>query len=103
MLTLFLIAHLPIELIMIYVVIYGTLPRSIAGLGAASARDLVEVPADVPIVNSFRETINHICTLVGGIATGYLLQYAGYYITIYVLCGLMAVGAVLWYFAKKVP
>lgn len=101
--TLLLLAFLPIDAIFIYVIVYGTLPRSIAGLGSAAAHDLAELPADVPIVNSLKETINHVGTVVGGIATGYLLQYFGYYVTIYVLCGLMAVGGILWIFAKKVP
>lgn len=101
--TLLLLAHLPIDLIIIYVIVYGTLPRSVAGLAAASVHDLAEVPADVPIVNSLRETVSHIGTVIGGIATAYLLQAAGYYVTIYILCGLMAIGGVLWIFAKKIP
>lgn len=102
-LVLLLLAHLPIDAIFLYVLCYGTLPRSVAGLTTASAHDLAEVPADVPIVNSFKETVTHVGNALGGIATGYLLQYAGYYVTIYVLAGLMAVGGVLWMFAKKVP
>lgn len=102
-LVLLLLAHLPIDTIIIYVVAYGTLPRSIAGLASASAYDLAEAPADVPIVNSFKETVTHIGTTLGGIITGYLLQYTGYYVTIYIMCALMAFGGVLWILAKDIP
>lgn len=102
-LALLLLVHLPIGAIMIYVVVFGTLPRSVAGMSSACAPDIAEVPADVPIVNSFRNTVGQLGGVIGGIAIGYILQYFGYEVAIYVLCVGMALGGICWIFAKKIP
>lgn len=98
-----LLATLPANLIWIYVCVWGTLPRSGAGMTSASAADIAEIPADVPIVTSIKNTITQIGSIVGGILMGYLIRYCGYDFTIYCLAGGMIVGAVCWYFAKRVP
>ena len=98
-----LLAILPANLIWIYVIVWGTLPRSGAGMTSASAADIAEIPADVPIVTSIKNTITQAGSIVGGILMGYLIQYCGYDFTIYCLAGGMVIGAVCWYFAKRVP
>lgn len=98
-----LLAILPANLIWIYVIVWGTLPRSGAGMTSASAADIAEIPADVPIVTSIKSTITQAGSIVGGILMGYLIQYCGYDFTIYCLAGGMIIGAVCWYFAKRVP
>ena len=70
---------------------------------SASAADIAEIPADVPIVTSIKNTITQAGSIVGGILMGYLIQYCGYDFTIYCLAGGMIIGAVCWYFAKRVP
>jgi MFS transporter, DHA1 family, inner membrane transport protein len=102
-LALLLLVHLPISAILIYVVVFGTLPRSVAGMSSACAPDIAEMPADVPIVNSFRNTVSQLGGVIGGIFTGYILQYFGYEITIYMLCVAMGLGGICWIFAKKIP
>ena len=94
---------LPINLIWVYVVLYGTFPRSIVGLTNASSVHIVEVPTDIPIANSIRNMITQIGNVLITIAMGFLIQYVGYGITIYILAGLNLIGVVLWYFAKKIP
>ena len=103
MCALILLALLPANLMWIDVIIYGTLPRSIAGLTNASAADLAEVPADVPIVNSTRNTIVNILGVVFAIGLGYGVQFLGYQITIFIMSGFMLIGAILWILAKKIP
>ena len=98
-----LLALLPANLIWIYVVVWGTLPRCGAGMTSASAADIAEIPADVPIVTSIKNTITQVGSIVGGILMGYLIQYCGYDFTIYCLAGGMIIGAVCWYFGKRVP
>lgn len=98
-----LLAILPANLIWIYVIVWGTLPRSGAGMTSASAADIAEIPADVPIVTSIKNTITQAGSIVGGILMGYLIQFCGYDFTIYCLAGGMIIGAVCWYFAKRVP
>ncbi len=101
--ALVLLVKLPIEAIMIYVLVFGTLPRSVAGMSSACAPDLVELPADVPVFNSFKNTVSQLLGVFGGILTGYLLQFIGYDYTIYFLCVMMGIGGLLWVFAKEIP
>ena len=102
-LALLLLLYLPLNAIIIYVIVFGTLPRSVAGMSSASAPDIAEVPSDVPIVNSFRNTVGQLGGVIGGVGLGYLLQYFGYGVAIYALCIGMAIGGVCWIFAKKIP
>lgn len=101
--ALVLLARLPVGMIMIYVIVYGTLPRSIAGLTTAAATDIAEVPSDVSIVNSLRNEVTQVGTVVFTIVLGYIIQYLGYYTAIYLLTALMAIGGIFWIFAKKIP
>ncbi len=101
--ALVLLVNLPISAIMIYVFVFGTLPRSVAGMSSACAPDIAEMPADVPIVNSFRNTVSQLGGVIGGIFTGYVLQYFGYEVTIYMLCVALGLGGICWIFAKKIP
>ena len=98
-----LLALLPANLIWIYIVYWGTLPRSIAPMGQASATDIAELPADIPVVNSVKNVINHVGTIILGIALGYAIQYLGYDITIFLMAGGMAIGGVFWILAKNIP
>ena len=101
--ALVLLALIPASLIWIYIIYWGTLPRSIAPMGQASATDVAELPADIPIVNSVKNVINHVGTIILGILIGYLIQYLGYTFTIFFMAGGMVVGGILWIFAKRIP
>ncbi len=98
-----LLAVLPGNLIFIYVILWGTLPRSIAGMTSASASDIAEEPMDIPIVNSVKNTITSVGSIFTGILMGYLIQYCGYQFTIFLLAAAMIAGAVCWIFATKIP
>lgn len=102
-LALLLLLYLPASAILIYVFVFGTLPRSVAGMSSACAPDIAEVPADVPIVNSFRNTVGQLGGVIGGVGLGYLIQFFGYTVAIYALCIGMVIGGVCWIFAKKIP
>ena len=101
--ALLLLVHVPINMIWIYIVFFGTMPRSVAGMSQACSPDIAEMPMDIPVVNSFRNTVSQLGNIVGGIITGFLLEGIGYTNTIYVLCVLMALGGICWIFAKKIP
>ena len=92
----------PANMIWLYVVLWGTLPRSISGMTSATATDIAELPSDVPIINSVRSTIAQVGSIVIGILMGYGIQYLGYQAMVFILAGGMLVGAVLWFFAKQV-
>ena len=64
---------------------------------------MAELPADIPIVNSVKNVINHVGTIVLGILIGYSIQYLGYTVTIFFMAGGMVIGGILWIFAKRIP
>ena len=101
--ALVLLALIPANLIWIYIIYWGTLPRSIAPMGQASATDVAELPADIPIVNSVKNVINHVGTILLGILIGYSIQYLGYTVTIFFMAGGMVIGGICWIFAKRIP
>ena len=92
----------PANLIWIYVVLWGTLPRSIVGMTNATAAEIAELPADVPIVNSVRNTIAQIGITIIGILMGYGIQYLGYQAMTFILAGGMVVGGFMWFLAKQI-
>ena len=99
---LYLMMKLPIEYIMIYVVLIGIFPRPVSPATNASMPDVVENKSDVPIGNSLKEVITKACMILGTIAIGYMIQYAGYDATIYAMMAVMAVGGFCWVFSTKV-
>ncbi|MCQ2512878.1 MAG: MFS transporter [Lachnospiraceae bacterium] len=101
--ALILLAIVPANFIWIYILMWGTLPRSIAGMSGSSAADIAELPADVPIVNSVKGTISGVGTIIFGILLGYSIQYLGYDFTIILMAIGMAIGGFLWILAKKIP
>ena len=101
--SMILLAVLPANLIFVYVIVYGTLPRSIAGLTGACSADIAEVPSDIPIVNSLRGTVTQIGSVVMTLIMGFLIQYLGYNITMFILAAESLLGAVCWFFAKRIP
>ena len=100
--ALILLPLLPVNLIYIYVIIYGTFPRAIVGLTNVATGELTEVPSDVPIAQSLKNTIMQVGTVLGGIGMGYLIQYTSYSFTSYVLAGGCFLGAICWILAKKI-
>jgi predicted MFS family arabinose efflux permease len=94
---------LPGGALVVFSVLYGILPRSIVPMANASAPDLVENPADVPVANSVREIISRLVSILLGIAVGFIIESAGFVTLFIVLSVLMAVAGILWFVSKKVP
>ncbi len=97
------LAFIPANLIYIYVVIYSSIPRSIGPLTNASAADIAELPLDIPIVNSIKQTIVQLGSVINIIIVGYLVQFLGYPATLMIMAGELVVGGILWISAKKIP
>lgn len=98
-----LLVILPAGMMFIWVLVWGTLPRSIAGMTSASAADIVEVPTDIPIATSVKNTISQIGSILFGILYGFTIQWFGYEVTIFIIVAEMILGGICWIFAKKVP
>ncbi len=101
--ALLLLLFVPAGMVWLYVIVFGTLPRSVAGMSSACAPDIAEVPSDIPVVNGFRNAVGNIGSVIGTILMGFILQTAGNTAAIIVLCVFMAIGGFCWVFAKKIP
>lgn len=98
-----LLAVLPSGFMFIWVILWGTLPRSIAGMTSASAADIAETPSDIPIANSVKNTISQIGTILIGILYGFTIQWFGYEVTAIIIAVELVLGGICWIFAKKIP
>ncbi|MCQ2530446.1 MAG: MFS transporter [Lachnospiraceae bacterium] len=96
-----LLRYLPNGLMWIYVIVFG-ISRSVTGLTNGAAADLAEVPSDVPIVSSVRNTIMQLGSVVMGIVLGFVIQYAGYTCAVFIIIAELIVSIVLWLFVKRV-
>lgn len=92
---------LPNNMMWVYVIVFGV-SRSVTGLTNGAATDLVEVPSDVPIVASIRNTIMQIGSVVMGLILGVVIQYAGYTVAVFIVVGELLAAAILWLFVKRV-
>ena len=87
---------------MIFIILYGTLPRAFTTLTYSCYPDLFEDNAQIPIAHS---TVMFVGNLIGAALTaifGFIIQYAGYNVLWYVCILLGIAAAVCWFLAKKI-
>lgn len=97
-----LLGLLPIELMFIYIISFGVLPKSYTGLTFASVPETLENEADASVGSSFLMTVNTVANIVGSVIIGFLIQYMGYPLTIAVMAGLCFLAGTLWIFARRI-
>ena len=85
----------------IYVIVFG-ISRSVTGLTNGAAADLAEVPSDVPIVSSVRNTIMQLGSVVMGVVLGFVIQFAGYTWAVFIIIAELIISIILWLFVKRV-
>lgn len=98
-----LLMTLPASAMIIYILVYGTIPRAVNPMTQAAVPNLVESKIDVPIAKSLMDWVGQIFSLFSAVVVGYLIQLGGWHVTMTVLAILMAIGALLWAVAKKIP
>ena len=94
--------YLPAGLLMIFIILYGTLPRAFTTLTYSCYGDLFEDNDQIPIAHS---TVMFVGNLIGAALTalfGYIIQFSGYNTLWYVCIALGIAAAVCWVFAKKI-
>ena len=97
-----LLGVLPLNMMVIFIILFGITPRPIMSLTMSSIGDLYDDKGCIPVASSFQQTCNSLATTFGGILIGYLIQLAGYNATIIAVMVMMGVGGVLWIFARRV-
>jgi predicted MFS family arabinose efflux permease len=102
-LSMLLVRFLPLNLVMVFILVYGTLPRPVNPLVQAAMPHLVDNPMNIPIANSLRDTVTGLAMIVSSVVIGFLIQLGGYHLTMIVLAGLLILGAILFANAKDVP
>lgn len=94
---------LPVNLMIIYILVYGTIPRAVNPMSQAAIPSVVDDKLDVPIAKSLMETVGKIFNLFSAIVVGFLIQLGGWPLSMTVLAICMAVGAILWILARRIP
>lgn len=93
---------LPVELIMVFIVLYGTLPRAFTTMTFSCYPEIFEDRALIPVAHSMVHFVGNILTAVGTIVYGYMIQNLGYDAVWYAVMAFGAVAAILWIFVRKV-
>ncbi|MGI6326616.1 MAG: CynX/NimT family MFS transporter [Saccharofermentanales bacterium] len=98
----FLLMKLPLDSLIIFFIVYGTLPRTYTTTTYSSYPDIFDDPTVIPVAHS---TVQFVGNVIGAIATivfGFIIQYAGYDMLWYTCMALGAIGGICWIFAKKI-
>ncbi len=96
MLIYFLFVHLPLGFVIPFMILFGLIPRMISVLTYSSIKTVISNADDVPLANSVFTTAAQLAGIVGNIILGFLIQYMGYNITVYVLMGILFACALMW-------
>ena len=94
--------YLPMGLIMIFIVLYGTLPRAFTPLTYSCYPDLFEDGQLVPIAHSVVHFTGNVVGATLTVVFGFIIEHLGYDALWYFCIILGVAAAVCWYFAKKV-
>ena len=94
--------HLPMHLLIIPIILYGTLPRAFTTLTFSCYPEIFEDRSLIPVAHSMVHFVANIFTTVGMIVYGYIIQYAGYDAVWYLVIVLGVIAGILWIFVRKV-
>lgn len=97
-----LLAWLPGNLIMVYIVLAAVVPASVTVTSYSCYPDIFGDPSYTPVAHGVVQTTARLAMLIGSTLVGYLIKFLGYTGTIYVIAPLALVAAVCWYLAKDI-
>ena len=98
----FCLMKLPMNLLIIAIILYGTLPRAFTTLTFSCYPEIFEDRSLIPVAHSMVHFVANIFTAVGTIVYGYVIQYLGYDAVWYLVMVYGVIAAVLWIFVRKV-
>ncbi|MFP3153872.1 MFS transporter [Lachnospiraceae bacterium ZAX-1] len=99
----FLLLKMPLSMIVLFMILFGLIPRTLSVLSFSSIANITDYPIDIPVANSILQMMSQITNIIGNIIIGFLIQNAGYEHTIFVAMGILAAGGFVWIIQKKVP
>ena len=94
--------YLPAGLIMIFIILYGSLPRAFTTLTYSCYSDLFSDNEQTPIAHSVVHFTGNVIGSILTVVFGYIIQFSGYTLLWYFCIVLGILAAVCWYFAKKI-
>lgn len=97
-----LLAWLPGNLIMVYIVLSAVVPASVTVSSYSCYPDIFGDASYTPVAHGVVQTTARLAMLIGSTLVGYLIEFLGYTGTIYVVAPLALVAAICWFFAKEV-
>ena len=98
----FCLMKLPVSLLLIFIILYGTVPRAFTTLTFSCYPEIFDDQSLIPVAHSMVHFIANIFTAVGTIIYGYVIQYAGYDAMWYMVLVYAAIAGILWIFVRKV-
>ena len=98
----FLLMKVPPGFVIIIMIFYGLIPKMMHVLSSSALPVVVENPRNIPVAMSIQGVLSAIVNLLGGILVGFLIQEAGYTVTIYVMMIFLFLGALFWFLNKKI-
>lgn len=97
-----LLAILPGNLIMIFIVLNAIAPASVTVSSYSCYPDIFGDASYTPVAHGVVQTTARLSMLLGSTLVGYLIQFLGYTGTIYVIAPLSLAAAICWFFAKEI-
>lgn len=97
----YLLMKLPLDLVVIFMIFSGLIPRMASTVTFSAVGELLPAE-DVPLGNSLLQMMIQVGNIVGNLFVGFLIQSAGYQVSIYVMMAIMAIGGLCWTFNRKV-
>lgn len=97
-----LLAILPGNMIMVYIVLSAVVPSPITVSTYSCYPDIFGDASYTPVAHGVVQTMARLSMLVGSTIMGFLITNLGYLATIYILIPLALAAACCWFFAKRV-
>lgn len=94
--------NLPLNMIIIAIILYGTLPRAFTTLTFSCYPEIFEDQSVIPVAHSLVHFCMNLVSAIGTIVFGYVIQYMGYNALWYLVMGLGVAAGILWIFVRKV-
>ena len=93
---------LPVNIIIIAIILYGTLPRAFTTLTFSCYPEIFDDPSVIPVAHSLVHFCMNLVSAIGTIVFGYVIELMGYDALWILVMILGVLGGILWIFVRKV-
>lgn len=97
----YLLMKLPMDMMILFMIFSGLIPRMASTVTFSAVGELLP-PEDVPLGNSLLQMMIQVGNIVGNLFVGFLIQAAGYTVSIYVMMVIMFIAGLCWTLNRSV-